>query len=135
MWLRRLVICFFKQKTSYEMRISDWSSDVCSSDLCRACAHYIHPPVRFCPACESRDTVPIAVSGLATIHSFTVNHKAWLPGLAVPYVLALVELSEQAGLYLPTNIIGCDPETVRIGMRSEARRVGKECDHTVSTRW
>src|SRR3546814_13086171 len=40
---------FFKQKTAYEMRISDWSSDVCSSDLrpageagvagCAACAH------------------------------------------------------------------------------------------------
>src|SRR3546814_6712426 len=31
-----LFICFFffKQKTAYEMRISDWSSDVCSSDLC-----------------------------------------------------------------------------------------------------
>src|SRR3546814_7229413 len=29
-----LLICFFfKQKTAYEMRISDWSSDVCSSDL------------------------------------------------------------------------------------------------------
>src|SRR3546814_10387132 len=27
------VFCFFKQKTAYEMRISDWSSDVCSSDL------------------------------------------------------------------------------------------------------
>src|SRR3546814_1605836 len=27
---------FFKQKTAYEMRISDWSSDVCSSDLIRA---------------------------------------------------------------------------------------------------
>src|SRR3546814_8245520 len=27
---------FFKQKTAYEMRISDWSSDVCSSDLYRA---------------------------------------------------------------------------------------------------
>src|SRR3546814_9456734 len=27
------VLCFFKQKTAYEMRISDWSSDVCSSDL------------------------------------------------------------------------------------------------------
>src|SRR3546814_6705356 len=26
-------LCFFKQKTAYEMRISDWSSDVCSSDL------------------------------------------------------------------------------------------------------
>src|SRR3546814_9768958 len=32
---RFLVLCFFffKQKTAYEMRISDWSSDVCSSDL------------------------------------------------------------------------------------------------------
>src|SRR3546814_1334257 len=32
-----LYVCFFfffKQKTAYEMRISDWSSDVCSSDLC-----------------------------------------------------------------------------------------------------
>src|SRR3546814_10273256 len=27
------LVFFFKQKTSYEMRISDWSSDVCSSDL------------------------------------------------------------------------------------------------------
>src|SRR3546814_10106350 len=30
------IVCFFKQKTAYEMRISDWSSDVCSSDLRRA---------------------------------------------------------------------------------------------------
>src|SRR3546814_8393791 len=28
-----MFFCFFKQKTAYEMRISDWSSDVCSSDL------------------------------------------------------------------------------------------------------
>src|SRR3546814_1068898 len=31
------VFFFFKQKTAYEMRISDWSSDVCSSDLGRQC--------------------------------------------------------------------------------------------------
>src|SRR3546814_4023410 len=33
-------VFFFKQKTAYEMRISDWSSDVCSSDLswCRCIA-------------------------------------------------------------------------------------------------
>src|SRR3546814_16894731 len=29
----RALFCFFKQKTAYEMRISDWSADVCSSDL------------------------------------------------------------------------------------------------------
>src|SRR3546814_8113135 len=28
-----MAVCFFKHKTAYEMRISDWSSDVCSSDL------------------------------------------------------------------------------------------------------
>src|SRR3546814_1501833 len=28
-----MLVCFFKQRTTYEMRISDWSSDVCSSDL------------------------------------------------------------------------------------------------------
>src|SRR3546814_7486796 len=31
-----ICVCFFKQKTAYEMRISDWSSDVCSSDLKQA---------------------------------------------------------------------------------------------------
>src|SRR3546814_4487696 len=31
------VFFFFKQKTAYEMRISDWSSDVCSSDLAPPC--------------------------------------------------------------------------------------------------
>src|SRR3546814_153574 len=35
--------CFFKQKTAYEMRISDWSSDVCSSDLIRFIKlHHLH---------------------------------------------------------------------------------------------
>src|SRR3546814_7153119 len=33
MLFRRWVVVLFKQKTAYEMRISDWSSDVCSSDL------------------------------------------------------------------------------------------------------
>src|SRR3546814_2132196 len=32
-------VFFFKQKTAYEMRISDWSSDVCSSDLRIKAAH------------------------------------------------------------------------------------------------
>src|SRR3546814_13170152 len=35
----RYLLCFFKQKTAYEMRISDWSSDVCSSDLLHRLVH------------------------------------------------------------------------------------------------
>src|SRR3546814_9285064 len=38
---RFLVLFFFKQKTAYEMRISDWSSDVCSSDLAKALRKYL----------------------------------------------------------------------------------------------
>src|SRR3546814_4751557 len=40
---------FFKQKTAYEMRISDWSSDVCSSDLLalEAYAHFTSPIRRY----------------------------------------------------------------------------------------
>src|SRR3546814_1270070 len=36
------VVFLFKQKTAYEMRISDWSSDVCSSDLLRRDVVYRH---------------------------------------------------------------------------------------------
>src|SRR3546814_3141572 len=38
MYLSLYFFFFFKQKTAYEMRISDWSSDVCSSDLLVAVA-------------------------------------------------------------------------------------------------
>src|SRR3546814_5258065 len=55
---------FFKQKTAYELRISDWSSDVCSSDLlelpdldglevCRAIRSMSHVPVIIVTARES----------------------------------------------------------------------------------
>src|SRR3546814_7639438 len=52
-WLYLFIMCivFFKQKTAYEMRISDWSSDVCSSDLAAAevDAHHIVPVVEAHP--------------------------------------------------------------------------------------
>src|SRR3546814_7196303 len=35
-------VFFFKQKTAYEMRISDWSSDVCSSDLLQRAVDHAH---------------------------------------------------------------------------------------------
>src|SRR3546814_10308267 len=46
-----IVFMFFKQKTAYEMRISDWSSDVCSSDLSRPESFlqrrgFLSPPVQ-----------------------------------------------------------------------------------------
>lgn len=56
------------------------------------------------------------MSGRARLHSFTVNHQRWYPGQEVPYVIGLVELVEQPGLRLMTNIINCPIERVQIGM-------------------
>ena len=50
-----------------------------------------------------------------------MNHQRWMPGLEVPYVIAIVELVEQRNLRLTTNIVGCPPEAVRIGMPVQVR--------------
>src|SRR3546814_1948506 len=54
---------FFKQKTAYEMRISDWSSDVCSSDL--ACGRLSSPaqPPRDCRTTSVVSPLPLHASG------------------------------------------------------------------------
>src|SRR5213596_4279116 len=52
-----MVVCFFfffKQKTAYEIRPCDWSSDVCSSDLC-------HPPLPCRPAGSRSPRLPVPV--------------------------------------------------------------------------
>lgn len=82
---------------------------------CNGCGFYVHPPTSFCPSCESRDVKPTPVSGKATILSLTVNYKAWYPTLPVPYVVVMVGIDEQPEVHLITNIVDCDPESVRIG--------------------
>src|SRR3546814_5597825 len=77
-------IFFFKQKTAYEMRISDWSSDVCSSDLHRLHrARHLEGVIDAAP-CRCADRL--------------------------------------RGAFL-------------CGIRSEERRVGKECVSTCRSRW
>lgn len=85
---------------------------------CAACSYFVHPPAPVCPRCLGRDVVPTAVSGRGTVHSYTVNHQPW-DGSPVPYVIALIELEEQEHLRLTTNVVGCDPDEVEIGMPVE----------------
>src|SRR3546814_9653694 len=63
-----LFCCFFlfKQKTAYEMRISDWSSDVCSSDLLLNCLDIISNVVRESDS-DIKSSIPLKEStGLAS---------------------------------------------------------------------
>jgi uncharacterized OB-fold protein len=88
---------------------------------CEACRTFVHPPTPVCPKCLERELAPEAVSGLGTVVAVTVNHKAWAAGDEVPYAVALVELDEQRGLRLTTNVVGVDPDAVAIGMRVRVR--------------
>jgi len=86
---------------------------------CQACGYYVHPPQPVCPIDFGKELRPEPVSGRGTVATFTVNHQRWIPGMAVPYVVALVSIDEQPELRLQTNIVGCEPDDVRIGMPVE----------------
>lgn len=60
------------------------------------------------------------VEPCGTVYSFTVDRRGTAPAFVAqaPYVIAIVELD--AGPHLTTNIVGCDIDEVRVGMRVEA---------------
>ena len=84
---------------------------------CRPCGVYIHPPSPRCPECLGKDIEIAAVGGRATVATFTLNHQPWVPSPDHPYAIAIVEIEEQPQLRLMTNIVGCDAESVHIGMK------------------
>jgi uncharacterized OB-fold protein len=83
---------------------------------CRACRTYVHPPAPVCPDCLGKDLAAEPVSGRATVLTFTLNHQPWVPAPDHPYAIAIVEIEEQPGLRLMTNVVGCPPQEVRVGM-------------------
>ena len=83
---------------------------------CVPCGEFIHPPAPLCPCCHSRELSAQTVSGQATVLTYTVNHQPWIPGFDPPYLVAIVDIEEQEGLRLTTNLVGCDAEEVEIGM-------------------
>src|SRR3546814_20801346 len=98
-------VFFFKQKTAYEMRISDWSSDVCSSDLVVGPddAAVLHP---------QREDLTRGIRDNDDIAFDRRTGAAEQPG----------RLGEP----------GMQPKLLA---RSEERRVGKECVSTCRSRW
>src|SRR3546814_1687096 len=103
-------ICFIKQKTAYEMRISDWSSDVCSSDL--------------------TDKITTVRNGRA--------HMVQL-GATIHSVLSMYEKQVEAGQIdgaQAQSLARAWIDQLHISEQSsEERRVGKECVSTCRSRW
>lgn len=83
---------------------------------CGACQRWFHPPGPACRHCRSRDVGPEPTSGRATLAAYTVNHHPWFPGFPPPYVVGIVELDEAPDVRLTTQIIGCEPDALSVGL-------------------
>ena len=83
---------------------------------CSNCGKTWYPVGPVCPFCLSSEYQFEEMSGRGHISSYVIYHKAFAPWLEsqVPYAVAQVELEE--GPRLTTNIVGLDPEAIRIGL-------------------
>ena len=86
---------------------------------CAACGYYQFFPRLYCAQCFGDRVEWVKASGRAKVLSFTIVRRPPSPAFSdeVPYVVALVTLHE--GPTLMTNIVGCAPEKVEIGMPVE----------------
>src|SRR3546814_3868189 len=105
-----LLFYLFKQKTAYEMRISDWSSDVCSSDLGLTPDRNLNPIFDF-----SAQTLAL------------IAHDA-LKDQMVEFAASHFDLLSRFAGRVGTG-------TTSGRLRSEERRVGNECVSTCRSRW
>src|SRR3546814_1766352 len=117
--VRDVMMCFFfKQKTAYEMRISDWSSDVCSSDLSRVAPR--------CAAPGERSEVRGCNGGPCSIPSKGESGLAARLGKAGAIACRVTVAAHGGPLQMPGTVIGkptiLDPDDERpcliLGARS-----------------
>src|SRR3546814_16000496 len=109
-------VFFFKQKTAYEMRISDWSSDVCSSDLVHDDGIGI-----------AQDDIPLVLQPFNQVRDAYLREKGGT-GLGLPIVVGMARL--HGGDFTLRSTLGAGTSA-----RSEERRVGKEGASTSRSRW
>ena len=82
---------------------------------CQSCRLWVFPLSDTCAEC-GEPTVYEAASGRGTVFTHTTNEHSYNPAVPVPYNISIVELADQVGLRFTTNVVGCPPEEVRIGM-------------------
>ena len=89
---------------------------------CDGCARHIFYPRVLCPHCGSTQLSWRTASGNGAVHACSVVMGK--PGTNTDYAVVLVDLQE--GARMMSNVIDCDPHTVKIGMPLKVRIVEKE---------
>src|SRR3546814_13389652 len=126
----------FKQKTAYEMRISDWSSDVCSSDLAAPCGRRLFKGRSATVTHKSnspsstRRSESAAKSTICKLIVDPCEIKRLIRGTPSSSVM----FADMASRNVRLAVRGSNDWSA-FNRRSEERRVGKECVSTCRSRW
>ena len=96
-----------------------FSAGVLTLQQCKHCKHIQHPPDEVCEVCQSFELGGFVSAGDGRIESAAVVTQAVHPLLAdrVPYAIVLVSVADAPGILLAGNVVGKDPDAVRIGDR------------------
>lgn len=86
---------------------------------CKDCGRYIYYPRILCPDCSSTNIEWVKSSGRGEVYTYSVHYRGPTREFKddVPYVVALIDMEE--GWRMMSNIVGCDPEEVKIGSEVE----------------
>jgi uncharacterized OB-fold protein len=84
---------------------------------CNDCGTHVFIPQPACTKCFSQALEWVVTSGRGTLYSYTVVHRPVQPQFKVPYIIGILEFEE--GFHMMTNLIGLEPDDVKIGMEVE----------------
>lgn len=98
---------------------SFFTAGVLTLQQCQECKHIQHPPDDVCESCQSFALGFFVSAGDGRIESVAVVTQAVHPLLAdrVPYAIVLISLADAPGILIAGNVVGKEPEAVRIGDR------------------
>src|SRR3546814_4704816 len=126
-FLYRFIYClffFFKQKTAYEMRISDWSSDVCSSDLAPEAVAATEEGAKWIAKLVEKESNLIAMRALRKDRADYETAVESMPRTIAAYITPTREAA--TGIMATFEALWRDIKKLMGQKRSEERRVGKE---------
>ena len=86
---------------------------------CASCGTLRMPPNTFCPVCFSRDLDWEPLPGTGTVYTFIVVRHPLNPTAAnyVPFMPAAIDPDGAPGIRFISNVVNCEPEDVKVGMR------------------
>ncbi|KSZ56005.1 hypothetical protein Z045_25670 [Rhodococcus pyridinivorans KG-16] len=84
---------------------------------CNRCSYLIYPPVAGCPRCSATELGQRELAGTGTVYSYTVVNREFAPGIKPPFVVAIVQMDEQADLRMMSNLVDVKIGDVHIGQR------------------